>query len=143
MAGIKVSPDEFVEKHARRLKGALDDMRRGVERVTEAPGTKAAAKAEKMRAKLLEALDSGKWQRRVSSVPLEDWKKAMIEKGVARVSGGIDAAAPKVRKFAEQLLSYESSVKGEIERMPDLTLEDSIARATKWIRAMSKFEFKP
>jgi len=39
----KVTPDEFVEKHARRLKGAVEDMRRGVEKVTSAPTAAAAA----------------------------------------------------------------------------------------------------
>jgi len=34
----KVTEAEFVEKWARRLKGATEDMRRGADRVTEAPG---------------------------------------------------------------------------------------------------------
>ena len=142
MAGPKVNADQFVEKHARRLKGALEDMRAGVSRVTEAPGVKAAAKAEKMRANLMAALDSGKWQRRVSAVSAEEWKAAMLNKGVNRVAAGVDASHDKVRAFAEQLLSHQASLMGQIESMPDLTLEDSIARATAWIRGMSKFEYK-
>jgi len=142
MAAPKVSAEEFVEKHARRLKGALEDMRRGVERVTEAPGVKAAKKADKMRANLLEALDSGKWQRRVAAVSAEEWKAAMLNKGVNRVAAGVDSAHDKVRAFAEQLLSHQANLMNQIESMPDLTLEDSIARATAWIRGMSKFEYK-
>lgn len=141
MAKIRVTPDEFVEKHARRTKGALEDLRRGVAAVTEAPGAKAANKADKMRAKLVEAIDSGKWQKRVGAVTLEDWKKAMLDKGVARVPAGVDAAADKTKKFAGQLLAHEATLKEEVDQMPDLTLEDSIARATAWIRGMSKFEF--
>ena len=143
MATIRVNADEFVEKHARRTKGALEDLRRGVGAVTEAPGAKAAQKADKMRAKLVEAIDSGKWQKRVAAVSLDDWKKAMLEKGVARVPAGIDAAAEKTRKFAAQLLAFEATLKDTVDRMPDLTLEDSIARSTAWIRGMSKFEFEP
>lgn len=142
MAGPKVNAEQFVEKHARRVKGALEDMRQGVERVTEAPGVRAAKKADKMRANLLEALDSGKWQRRVASVTAEEWKAAMLNKGVNRVAAGIDAAHDKVRAFAEQLLSYQANLMSQVENMPDLTLEDSIARATAWIRGMSKFEYK-
>jgi len=137
---VRVNASEFREKHARRTKAALDDMRAGVQRVTEAPGKKAAAQKEKMRAKLMEALDSGKWDRRVASVSLEDWKADMLEKGVGRVSAGLDRAAGKVEQFAEQLIAHENSLMSEIERMPSLTLEDSIARATAWIRGMSKFE---
>lgn len=142
MAGPKVNAEQFVEKHARRVKGALEDMRQGVERVTEAPGVRAAKKADKMRANLLEALDSGKWQRRVAAVTAEEWKAAMLNKGVNRVAAGIDAAHDKVRAFAEQLLSYQANLMSQVETMPDLTLEDSIARATAWIRGMSKFEYK-
>jgi len=142
MAKLRVTPAEFVEKHNRRTKAALEDLRRGVEAVTEAPGAKAAAKADKMRANLLEALDSGKWQRRVAAVGVDDWKRAMIEKGVNRVAGGLDGARDKVAQFAEQLLSHQASLKDKVDAMPDLTLEDSIARATEWIRGMSKFEFK-
>jgi len=142
MAKLRVTPGEFVEKHNRRTKAALEDLRRGVEAVTEAPGAKAAAKADKMRANLLEALDSGKWQRRVAAVGVDDWKRAMIEKGVNRVAGGLDGAREKVAQFAEQLLSHQASLKDKVDAMPDLTLEDSIARATEWIRGMSKFEFK-
>jgi ElaB/YqjD/DUF883 family membrane-anchored ribosome-binding protein len=142
MAKPRVTAEQFQEKHARRTKAALEDMRAGIEGVTEAPGAKAAQKADKMRQKLLEALDSGKWARRVGSVSLEDWKKQMLEKGVARVPAGIDGAADKVTAFAGQLLTHEEKLMAEVDKMPDLTLEDSVARATAWIRGMSKFEYK-
>jgi len=61
---------------------------------------------------------------------------------VNRVAAGVDAAAPKVRQFAEQLLSHQSGLMSTVNAMPDLTLEDSIGRMTTWVRGMSKFEFK-
>ena len=45
-------------------------------------------------------------------------------------------------KFAGQLLPYEQDLLGKLEKMPDLTLEDSINRATTWIRNMAKFSVK-
>ena len=140
MAKVKVTPDEFQEKHARRLKGAIEDMRRGVERVDTAPGVKAAAKKDKMRQRLMEALDSGKWEKRVAAVTLDEWKQDMIEKGLNRVASGIDRAAPKVKEFAAQLLAHEEEGLKKIESMPDVTLEDSINRMTAWVRHMSKFQ---
>lgn len=137
----KLTPAQFREKHARRLKGALEDMRRGVEAVTEAPGAKAAAAQAKMRAKIVEAIDEGKWARKVSGVSLEDWKKSMVEKGLGRVAAGIDGSAAKVEAFAKQLLDYQDRLQGQLEGMPDLTLEDSIQRMVTWIRGMA--EFKP
>jgi len=138
----KLSPAEFREKHARRLKGATDDMRRGVEAVTESPTAKAAAKADKMRANVVAAIDSGKWAKGLTRVGVDDWKKAMIDKGVGRVAAGIDGAAEKVEAFAAELLPHIDRGKTEIERLPDVTLEDNINRMTTFVRHMAKFTRK-
>jgi len=136
----RVTATEFQEKHARRLKGALEDMRSGVDRVTESPTGAAAKKVDKMRANLLAALDSGKWQRRLNAVTLEEWKRKMIDVGVNRVSAGIDAAAPKVTAFAEELLPYIDSGVNEVKKLPDVSLEDNINRMTQFVRHMAKFK---
>ena len=136
----RVTPEEFQEKHARRLKGASEDMRRGVERVTESPTLKAAAKKDKMRAGVNAAIDSGKWERGLKRVTLEDWKGQMINVGIGRVAAGIDAAAPKVVAFAGELLPHIDRVKGELTKLPDLTLDDNINRMTTFIRGMAKFQ---
>jgi hypothetical protein len=66
----------------------------------------------------------------------------MIDKGLARVSGGIDSAAAKVTDFASQLLPKLAEVGAKVNTMPDMTLEDSIARMTYQVREMSKFRKK-
>lgn len=136
---VRVTAAQFQEKHARRLKGALEDMRAGVNRVTEAPGIAAAEAQAKMRTNLVAKIDDGTWARRVSAVPLSEWKNAMLNKGIPRVSAGIDGAAEKVKDFAAQLIEHENRVLSEVDRLPDVTLEDSINRATTWIRRMAEF----
>lgn len=136
----KVSPEEYQEKHARRLKASTDDMRRGIERVTESPMLKAAAKKDKMKQKLNEALDNGKWERGLARVSLEDWKADMIEKGVNRVGTGIDRAKKKVIAFATELLPFQDTLANKVHQMPDVSIEDSISRATEWIRGMAQFK---
>ena len=138
----KLTPAEAAEKHARRLKGATEDIRRGVDRVTEAPGIAAAAKSDKMRARLMEALDSGKWANRVKSVSLQDWQRLMKEKGVGRIAAGIDEAREKTEDFFGQLFQHQEGLQRKIDNMPDLTLEDSISRMTTFIRGMSEFKRK-
>lgn len=138
----RVTPKEYQEKHARRLKASLEDMKAGVERVTEAPTAKAAKKVDKMRANLLAALDSGKWQRRLNAVTLDEWKRKMVDVGVPRVSAGIDAAAAKTEAFAAELLPHVDKVSTEVKKMPDVTLDDNINRMVSFIRGMAKFERK-
>ena len=136
----KVTAEEFVEKHARRLKASLDDIRRGVERLKESPTVAAAKKLDKMRERWLKAMDEGKIKRGLESVPLDEWKDKFLEKGVARIPSGVDGAREKMLKFASKLLSYQAAGQAKIKEMPDVTLEDSIARASEWIRYMSKFK---
>ncbi len=138
----KLTPEQFADKHNRRTKAALEDMRAGVQAVTEAPTAKAAAKQEKMRQRLLEALESGKWANGLKRVSLEEWKEKMIELGLNRVASGLDANKNKVQEFASQLLPHIEAGQKVIEKMPDVTLEDSINRMTAFIRHMSKFQRK-
>lgn len=136
----RVTPEEFQEKHARRLKASLDDVRAGVNRVTESPTLKAAAKKDKMVANLTAAVQSGKWEAGLRRVDLPEWKSKMLDKGVNRIPGGIDAAAPKVKAFAADLLPHVDRVRDEVMKLPDLTLDDNIRRAETMIRGMSKFK---
>jgi len=136
----RVTAAEFQEKHNRRLKGAVEDIRRGVERVSESPTAKAARKQDKMIAELTRAVQSGKWARSLNAVSLEEWKRKTVEKGVPRIASGIDEAAARVTAFAEKLLTFESTLMDTVAKMPDLTIEDSVNRATAWIRGMAKFQ---
>jgi len=135
----KLTPKEFQEKHARRLKGAVEDVRRGIDRVTESPTEKAAAKQDKMLSNLTAAVSSGKWAAGLKRVSLEEWKKKARDVGVNRIAAGIDAAEGKVVAFAEQLLPHIDRGQAKIKSMPDVTLDDNINRATSFMRHMAEF----
>lgn len=138
----KKTPAEIAEKWARNLKGSVPDITAGVNRVTEAPGAKAAAQQEKMLARLTESVRDGTWGRRVSAVSLEEWRGHMLNKGVGRIAAGVDAAGPKVEDFHGQLSTHQEGIQGKLKGMPDLTLEDSINRMSLWTREMAKFSKK-
>ncbi len=136
----KLTPQQAAEKQARRLKASTEDIRAGIQRVTQAPGEQAAAKQDKMREKLVASIDSGKWASRVKSVTLEEWKAKTSAKGIPRIAAGIDEALPKTTAFFAELLPFQDRLSAEIARMPDLTLEDSISRMTAQVRGMSQFK---
>lgn len=135
----RVTPQQAREKHARNLKAASQDITNGVNAVTVAPGQQAAAKQNKMLNNLTEAVNSGKWARRVASVPLQEWQQKMLTKGLPRISSGVDAAAGKIEAFFGELLPYQDTLKQQISTMPDLTLDDNIQRMVKFVSGMSKF----
>lgn len=138
----KLTPQEAAEKQARNLKNSIPDITAGVNRVTEAPGIKAAAKADKMRANLIKSLDDGTWANNVKSVTVDQWKDKMLKKGVNRISDGIDAARPKVEGFFQQLFPYQDQLITKVNGMRDVTLEDNIARMTAMVRGMADFKYK-
>lgn len=136
----RLTPSEYQEKQARRLKGSIEDMRRGITNVTSSPTAAAAKKADKMRANIVASIDSGKWAAGLNRVTLDEWKSKMIDKGLNRVAAGIDAASDKVTAFATAFLPHLDKGQELIKKMPDLTLEDQINRMTTFIRHTAKFK---
>ena len=136
----KLTPKQAQEKHARNLKNASEDMRIGIEAVTEAPTLKAAAAKVKMKANINKALDDGKWERGLKRVDLPMWKTAMLEKGLPRVAVGIDASAKKVEDFYSEFLPFLDTVAQKVDKMPDVTIDDSINRMVTQIREVAKFK---
>lgn len=135
----KLTPAEFQAKHATRLKAAVEDMRRGIDRVTESPTDKAASKQDKMLTNLTAAVSSGKWAAGLKRVSLDEWKRKARDVGVNRVAAGIDAAKDKVVSFAEALLPHIDRSKAKLAGMADVTLDDNINRMTTFIREMATF----
>lgn len=139
---VKLTPEQFQEKQARNLKASLPDIKAGIERVTVAPGVKAAAKKDKMRANLLKSLDDGTWEKRVKGVTLEDWKSKAINKGLQNIPAGIDAAKEKTIAFANKLLPHVEAGQNQVKTMPDATLADSGNRMLAFMNHMAKLKGK-
>lgn len=137
---VKLSASEIADKWRRRAEASAGDYQKGVERVTESPTEKAVAKKEKFKANLMKAIDDGKWEKGLLAVSLGDWKESVAKKGVPNYATGIRASEGKMEKFMSELIPFQESLQSEVNRMPDITLSDSIARATKWIEGMSKFK---
>jgi len=139
---VKVTPEEFAEKWGRRLKGATEDIRRGIDRVVEAPSKKAVEKKAKWVARMTDTTIHDKWADRLEKVTLEDWKNKFLTKGVPRIPTGVDGAIDKMEDFGKQLLPHVEAGQKIVVGMPDITLEDSLARVEAFIRHMAKFRKK-
>lgn len=138
----KLTGQQFAEKWGARLKSSTDAITLGVNGVTRSPTLAAADKQDKMRTNIVKAIDSGRWAAGLKRVTLEDWKSSMIDRGIARIAAGVDAAQADMAVFGEELAAYQSTLSAKIAKMPDTTLEDNIARMTEQVRGMSKFTRK-
>jgi hypothetical protein len=138
----RLTAEQIFDKYSRRIKGATQDMEIGVRNVTKSPMETAASKAEKWINSLQDSFAKGNWQRGLRSISLDDWKNAMITKGIGRVAAGVDGSKTKFITFMGQLLTYQDTVLAEIDKMPDNNIEDSIARQNHWTRRMAQFVMK-
>jgi hypothetical protein len=136
----KMTPQEAAQKWAQRTTAAVPEYTTGIGRVTESPTEKAAAAADKMLAKIMESIQSGRWAAGLRKVSLTDWKDAATTKGAPRIAAGVQGAISKQANYYTELWPFLTTLQAEIAAMPNLTLEDSIARAAHYMRQMNAFK---
>lgn len=136
----RLTPEAATDKLIRRAQGAVTDYVAGVKGVTESPTAQAAKQLDKAQLNYNEAVQSGRMAKRLNAVSREDWIKATSEKGQARYAPGLTASKEKVLGFFTEFLPYADRVSSEVAAMPDLTIEDSVARASHAIRRLHEFE---
>lgn len=125
---MPLTPQQIVDKWANNARNAANAYKTGVQAVTEAPGVAAARQQDAMRQKILEALDSGRWARRVAGVPLQTWQAAAMGKGATNYPGGIDAGKAKALAFQQVWAPLMQQAKAAVRQMPNTTRGDKLAR---------------
>lgn len=136
----KITPSQGAEKWSRRLGESTEDIRRGVEAVTESPMEKAAKNLEKAKRNYVSSIDSGKMAARLRAVPLSEWKDKMTNVGIPRVATGASAAQGKVASFFGELFPHIESGQTKIDAMPDVTIQHAKDRVSAWIDHMVQFK---
>lgn len=139
---VTLTPNDISDKWNRRMKGAVSDIQKGIDGVTESPMEKAASKKDKMLQNLTASVNNGKWEAGLRKVNLADWKQMTKEKVGARLGTGVDQAMNKRRTFDQYLVNQLNAVLPEIAQMPDMTLEDSVNRVRRVMEHMHNNPFK-
>ncbi|MBU2685575.1 MAG: hypothetical protein KKF27_20230 [Gammaproteobacteria bacterium] len=136
----KVTPEQGADKLISRAKAATSTLADQIRKVTVSPTQTAADNIDKMRANFNAAIDSGKVERGLRRVSLQDWQKAMIERGIPRIASGLDASRGKIVEFNRQFYPFLERVQAEVAAMPNLTLDDNINRMVHNVREIAKFK---
>lgn len=131
---------QVAKKWASRMQAATQDMKDGVSAVTVSPTEKAAQAVDKWFAGLQAARSDGTYEAGLRSVSNEQWKSAMITKGIPRVTDGVREAQPKMERFLGELLAHTDMVKSTIDAMPSTTRADRKARMDRAYELMSEFK---
>lgn len=130
------------QKWLRNYQGSTQSVKDGVNGVTEAPTAKAARNLDKAKAGYIDAVDSGRMGRALNAVSLEDWKRAMLNKGINRMSTGATEAVGKVEAFLSSWMPLMEQVSQQVKLMPSGTTEAALDRVRKVIEAGKRFAGK-
>lgn len=136
------NPQTVASKWVRGMQNAGQSVKDGVTSVTVAPGQKAAAQAELYRRKVNEAVDSGRFARATAAVSLADWQRAMIDKGLAAMTGRAAQSESKVAKFLAFWLPKTEEAKAAVASMPKGGPEEAKARMLRNFEILSAAKYK-
>lgn len=139
---VRMSAGAISDKWNRHMKAAVPDIEAGIAAMTVDPGERAVAAQEKMRQNLMASIDDGTWAKRRLSVSKEEWKKITTEKVRKNLNTGVDAGMTKRQRFDSWLVDRLNQVLPEIAAMPDMTLEDSMARVRRQMEHMAAQKYK-
>lgn len=135
---LRVNSQQWLQKWSTNLNAAGQYITNGVNRVTVAPGQAAAAASDRFLAGIQSSVASGKWQRNVAAVSLQDWQSAMIKKGLPRIATGTAQAVATKGPKIDTLLANVATAQAAVQSLPKGGIEQGIARATAFMRAMSQ-----
>jgi len=133
------SPQQIAQKWQRNLAQSTESIRAGVQSVTVSPTEKAAAAADRYMAGVQRAVAENKFQMGLQRVTLEEWKRSMIDKGIARVASGAAAAEGKMQDFMAEFLPHLEAGQRQLESMPRGDLETNLNRALVMMRHNARF----
>lgn len=134
---VRVDPNAGADKWAQNLGASTQHIAAGIDRVTQAPGAKAAAASGKWLAKVTQSKD--KFAANVGAVSLSTWQAAAKD-GVNRVASGAQSKKSKMAAFNTEFYAHLDRGAAAIGTMPTNTLEDGINKATAQIRHNATFK---
>lgn len=133
----RVSPQEGTTKWVNRLSAAVPDVTAGIQKVTEAPGMKAAQKFNKWQQNTQAAAQ--KWKNNTAAVGLSQWQQAAIA-GTSRIASGAQQKQDKYTQFASSFYPYLDAGVAKVKAMPDTNPEDRIQRAVAMMRYNANYK---
>lgn len=122
-----------------RTQSAQGDYTAGVQNTDKDPTALAIAQGPRYIARVQESFNNGKWANGLRRVGKAGWQAATVAKA-NNFSTGVGAAEGKVQSAFASLLPFEASLQSRVNQMPNVTLQDRIARATFWITEMAKYQ---
>lgn len=137
---VNTDAGAVASKWATRTSAAAQDYVDGVTSTDKDPTALAIAAIPRMRARVLESIDSGKVAAGLRRVGKQGWIAAVQAKGAANFSSGVQAAEGKVAAAFAPLLAFESNLQRQVQAMPANTDAEREAKMLAWVRGMRTYQ---
>ena len=135
-------PTKISGKFKKNVLGAEDDFKDGVEGVSVSPGVSAGKKIKKMEENWNKRLKDGTILKRLNSVDLTEWKKAVGDaSGLWRTRASEKGAEKQLAFWQKYGPLIEAHVK-KIEAMPDDTEAQREAKMLANLKGMKELQGK-
>lgn len=135
MSVTTLTPQQIADKWAANLSASTSSITAGVNGVTQAPGAAAAAQADYWLQRV--TASKQKFITNVGKVTLGQWKDAMINIGIPRVSTGAQANKGKMADFMTRFLPYLKTGVDSLPPRGDLSM--NIQRAVAMMQHTANF----
>lgn len=127
-----------IEKWKKGMASSGENIKAGVNSMTESPGVKAAAAKDKYVRRVNEAASDGSYEAGQLGYSLQEYKDAVVNKGISNMMTGASKLGSRAQRAMADQLAYANQVSDQVAGMPTGTLEEGIAKAAATIRLMAE-----
>lgn len=140
MAGkVRVDPSTGASNWSTGFGQSGAKYAQGVANVTTAPNAQAAAALPRWIASVNSKAVQDKYVSKNNAVTLQSWQAATTTYGVPNLTRGAAKGQSKYTTFAQKFYPFLSANLAKIQAMPNVTLQDRIARATALMTANAAY----
>lgn len=134
------SPAEAARRWRQNISAAGETIKQGVQAVTESPTEKAAQRIDSMIAGIQQAAMEGRIQEGLRRVSLSDWKQAMTDKAIPRISASAASGASKYERYAQQAFPQIQAIRDSLP--PRGSFEQNMQRAREMAEKLHQMKGK-
>lgn len=135
----RLDANSVLKKWQNNAQNSVESIKTGVNAVTTAPTQQAAASADLWQQRVSSQSAKDKFTSNLQKVSLQDWKTAMLNKGVNNYTNGVREGSQKMLKFLNDFLPVAAASADQVSTMPKGTEQASIDRFVANMRNMKAF----
>ena len=119
-----IEADRWAKKQVERASAAADDWLEGVTRPKKNPIDAAIKAADKYKDRLQEAIKTGKWEKAMEKVDIDEMYRIIEAVGASGYRAGVEARKEKIERVVKELQPMVRAIAETIDKMPQATDAD-------------------